>query len=164
MPERPGGKPMPVGGSGANYSGGTHSRSYNPGAGGVVQHGGGNKQTRSTGNGTKGTISRGDVKDISLAGSVLTKNPVGAVVNLLSADLKERANLLQDIPKQLQNLELKDPLLLIEPEMAREAHKWLLQALKQLNLLNLKFHLINLITWVLIFKNLSIQQHIDLFQ
>ena len=34
--------------------------------------------------GGKGTISRADVKNVSLAGSLLTKNPVGAVINLLS--------------------------------------------------------------------------------
>ena len=33
--------------------------------------------------GTKGTISTGDgVKNVSLAGSLLTKNPVGAAVNI----------------------------------------------------------------------------------
>ena len=79
MPERPGGKPMPEGGSGANYGGPPGGGETAHGSGAAVYH-----APKSTGNGTKGTISRGDVKDISLAGSVLTKNPVGAVVNLLS--------------------------------------------------------------------------------
>ena len=109
MPERPGGKPMPVGGSGANYSGGTHSRSYNPGAGGVVQHGGGNKQTRSTGNGTKGTISRGDVKNISLAGSVATKNPVGVAINLLSRLVKRKSKPPRGHPETIAKSRIKRP-------------------------------------------------------
>ena len=79
MPERPGGTQMPEGGSGANYGGPPGGGETAHGSGAAVYH-----APKSTGNGTKGTISRGDVKDISLAGSVLTKNPVGAVINLLS--------------------------------------------------------------------------------
>jgi len=41
-------------------------------------------QTYTRTGGTKGTISTGDVKNVSLAGSILTKNLPGAVLNILS--------------------------------------------------------------------------------
>ena len=76
MPERPGGKPMPEGGSGANYA------TSGTGDGQHVK----TKTTFTPKNG-KGTISvpKGDgLKNVGLAGSIFTKNIPGAVVNLLS--------------------------------------------------------------------------------
>ena len=105
MPERPGGKPMPVGGSGANYGG--------PPGGGETAHGSGEAvyhAPKSTSNGTKGTISTGDgLKNVSLAGSILTKNPVGAAVNLLSRLVKRKSKPPEGHPETIAKSRIKRP-------------------------------------------------------
>ena len=78
MPERPGGKQMPEGGSGANYGG--------PPGGGETAHGSGEAvyhAPKSTGNGTKGTVSTG-TKNVALLASLAKGNWAGAGVNILS--------------------------------------------------------------------------------
>ena len=102
MPERPGGKAMPVGSSGATYDrtpsqGGHHPPARPTGSGSTI--------TRKNG---KGTVSRGDVKNISLAGSVLTKNPVGAVINLLSR-IKGKSKPPKGHPETIAKSRIKRP-------------------------------------------------------
>ena len=78
MPERPGGKQMPEGGSGANYGG--------PPGGGETAHGSGEAvyhAPKSTGNGTKGTVSTG-TKNAALLTSLARGNWAGAGANILS--------------------------------------------------------------------------------
>ena len=103
MPERPGGKPMPEGGSGANYGGPPGGGETAHGSGAAVYH-----APKSTGNGTKGTISRGDVQNIGLAGSVFTKNPVGAVINLLSR-IKGKSKPPRGHPETIAKSKIKRP-------------------------------------------------------
>ena len=103
MPERPGGKPMPQGGSGADYGG--------PPGGGATSEGSGRDvytAPKSTGSGTKGTISTGDgVRNVSLAGSILTKNPVGAAVNLLSRLVKRKSKPPRGHPETIAKSRIK---------------------------------------------------------
>ena len=77
MPERPGGKAMPVGGSGATYDrtpsqGGHHPPARPTGSGSTI-----------TRNGTKGTVSTG-TKNVALLASLAKGNWAGAGVNILS--------------------------------------------------------------------------------
>jgi len=99
MPERPGGKPMPEGGSGANYS---HSGT---GDGQHVK----TKTTFTPKNG-KGTISTGDgVKNVSLAGSLYTKNPVGVAINLISRLAKRKSQPPKGHPETIAKSRIKRP-------------------------------------------------------
>ena len=77
MPERPGGKPMPVGGSGATYDRGPSQGGHHPPA---RPTGSGSTITR---NGTKGTVSTG-TKNVALLASLAKGNWAGAGVNILS--------------------------------------------------------------------------------
>ena len=98
MPERPGGRAMPEGGSGANYGG-------PPGGGDAKMH----YKAPPSKNG-KGTISTGDgVRNVSLAGSLLTKNPVGAAVNLLSRLVKRKSQPPKGHPETIAKSRIKRP-------------------------------------------------------
>jgi len=83
MPERPGGKPMPVGGSGATYDRGPSQGGQHPPA---RPTGGGSSITR---NGTKGTISTG-TKNVALLGSIFTGNWKGVGANIASRFRKKK--------------------------------------------------------------------------
>ena len=106
MPERPGGKAMPVGGSGATYDrtpsqGGHHPPARPTGSGSTI-----------TRNGTKGTISvpaSNGVKNASLVGSLITKNPVGVAVNLLSRLVKRKSKPPKGHPETIAKSRIKRP-------------------------------------------------------
>ena len=98
MPERPGGKPMPEGGSGANY-----------GASGTGDGQHVKTRTTFTPKNGKGTVSTGDgVKNVGLAGSIITKNPVGAVINLLSR-IKGKSKPPRGHPETIAKSRIKRP-------------------------------------------------------
>ena len=98
---------------GQSSSGGEYQNVHQTGA--VSQTPGRTRGVTSTGNGTKGTkgtkgtISTGDgLKNVSLAGSILTKNPVGAVINLLSR-IKGKSKPPKGHPETIAKSRIKRP-------------------------------------------------------
>ena len=94
---------------GQSSSGGEYQNVHQTGA--VSQTPGRTHGVTSTGNGTKGTkgtISTGDgLKNVSLAGSILTKNPVGAAVNLLSRVFKRKSKPPKGHPETIAKSRIK---------------------------------------------------------
>ena len=94
---------------GQSSSGGEYQNVHQTGA--VSQTPGRTHGVTSTGNGTKGTkgtISTGDgLKNVSLAGSILTKNPVGAAVNILSRLVKRKSKPPRGHPETIAKSRIK---------------------------------------------------------